>query len=182
MSGLLVNIMRMLLGFTVAFFTAGAISGVFSVTSRELLDPSTPFWDNFGLWTLYSTTVVAMFSTPITMLAVIYCEWKGIRKIIYYIVIGVATSAIGFTLVTYNDSHIVPSLNYLYAAIVFLMKGIFSGAIYWVCAGRFAKQSGSVRNIKKNIASVLGPVLELRPASTAHSQLQLSEDRWQEKS
>ncbi len=136
--GFLGILIRVTVGFVLACLAAGAVKVLFAVTPSELIDASTQYWQQSGIWTLYSSTMIAMFAAPFAIISAIFSEWQGIRSFAYHGFIGIAIAVAGFALIATGESPDAPSIVNSYAMAAFLTTGLVSGFVYWLFSGRFA--------------------------------------------
>ncbi len=135
------GLLRVLIGFILACLAAGAVKVLFAVTPAELIDAGTEYWQQGGIWALYTSTMIAVFAFPFAMLSAIFSEWQGIRSFAYHGFIGIAIAVAGFILIATGESPDSPSIFNSYAMAAFLTTGLVSGFVYWLFAGRFAYRS-----------------------------------------
>jgi len=138
MLGFLGGLLRVIVGFILACLAAGAVKVLFAVTPAELIDAGTEYWQQGGVWALYTGTMIAIFALPFAALSAIFSEWQGIRSFAYHGFIGIAIAVAGFALIVTGESPDAPSIINSYAMAAFLTTGLASGFIYWLFAGRFA--------------------------------------------
>ncbi len=141
MLGFLGSVIRVVAGFLIACLVAGGVTVMFAVTPAELVDASAPYWEAVGGWMLYTATITAVFALPFAVLAIIWGEWLGIRSIVYYGMVGIVISILGFALIVMGESPSMPSVINFYAMGAFLVTGLAAGIFYWLFAGRFAYQT-----------------------------------------
>ncbi len=135
------GLLRVIIGFLLACLAAGAVKVLFAVTPAELIDAGTEYWQQGGVWALYTGTMIAIFAFPFAALSAIFSEWQGIRSFAYHGFIGIAIAVAGFALIATGESPDKPSIINSYAMAAFLTTGLVSGFVYWLFAGRFAYRS-----------------------------------------
>jgi hypothetical protein len=65
-------------------------------------------------------------------------EWRRIGSWMYYVLVAIAITAIGFLAQFLAEAQGEASIINNYAATAFLLTGFVAGLVYWLFAGRYA--------------------------------------------
>lgn len=136
------TLLRVLFGFVMACLAAGFVKVMFVMTPPELLTlPENVMYDRLGdagVLSLAAATQSAVFAAPFALVAAAIAEWQGLRSLLYYLAIGLAISAGGFTALYAAEIENQPSIVNSYAMTAYTFAGLAGGVVYWLLSGRFS--------------------------------------------
>jgi len=132
------RIIRVIFGFVLACLAAGLAVTLFVYVPFELSDLQSERLAEVGIMSLAAATQTAIFSAPFVLIGVVFGEWQRIGSWMYYVLVAMAVSAIGFLVQFWKETGgaegtIVNS----YAVTAFLVAGFVAGFVYWLFSGRF---------------------------------------------
>ena len=145
---MVLGMLRVLLGFALACLAAGLTLVLFVYTPLELArEHAGDRMSEAGLLALAVATHTAMFAAPFALIGAGFAEWQRIGGWLYYTLIGIAIAAVGFAAQSWTESggEAQGSIRNGYAVGAFLVTGVVSGLVYWLCAGRLASPRNSGR-------------------------------------
>ncbi|MEO1206879.1 MAG: hypothetical protein AAFV45_11160 [Pseudomonadota bacterium] len=132
--------LKIIIGFALACFVAGAIQVGFVVTPFDLMQiPLDQRLERLGLaslWALFAANQTAVFASPFALIAIIFALWNRIRKATYFVIAGGLIGLIGLLTQIASESPGDPSIANLYATTAYLTAGACAGWVYWLIAAR----------------------------------------------
>ncbi len=126
---------RILAGFAVACFAAGATQVLFVIDPAQL--GSRDGAAAAGLLTAMATTQAATFALPFAVIAIGLSEMFALRGWLTFLLLGVLIALCGYATVVAGEGADV-SLRGSYALRAFAVSGAAAGLAYWLVAGRGA--------------------------------------------
>ena len=132
------RVLRLLFGFGVACLAAGLTVVLFVYTPLEMADLQSERLSEVGLMTLFAATHSAVFAAPFALIGAGFGEWQRIGSWMYYVLVAIAISAIGFLTQYWTEADGEATIVNNYAVTAFLLTGFVAGFVYWLFAGRFA--------------------------------------------
>jgi hypothetical protein len=151
------RIIRVLFGFVLACLAAGLTVVLFVYSPVELAsDLASDRAAEAGLLALAAATHSAMFAAPFALIGAAIGEWQRIGGWPYYVLVGVAISAIGFLTQYWTESGSDASILNNYAVTAFLVTGVVAGIVYWLVSGRCADR-GEPGRVDGEIISPVRP-------------------------
>lgn len=141
---MLVRLFTIALGFLLSCFAAGIAMVLFVFTPSEIfgLAPEARM-DRLAKASELATFVAAqaaLFSAPFALIAIVAGELIGKRRLTFYVVSGILIAALGFFAQHATEEAGQPTIANAYALSAFLTSGFAGGVIYWVVAGRRARE------------------------------------------
>lgn len=135
-------VVRVFVGFVVAYLAAGLTTALFVHTPSELLSAtaSDETWSQLWLATLVAATQSGLFATIFALVAAAIGEWYRVREWTYYTLTGIVIALLGFTAewLSEETGQGWSVVNSNYPLIAFLTTGFVGGWMYWAFAGRRA--------------------------------------------
>jgi signal transduction histidine kinase len=135
--------LRVLIGFIIACLAAGAVQVLFAVTPAELMVAGDERLGEAFNWGLLTATQIAVFAAPFAFIAIIISEWQGLRSFAFHSIVAMAISVAGFGLIHATESPTEASIVNSYAMAAYLTSGFVGGFLYWLSAGRWARQTAT---------------------------------------
>jgi hypothetical protein len=126
-------------GFALACLAAGLTVVLFVYTPLELVDLQSERLSEVGLLSLAAATHSAVFAAPFALIGAGFGEWQRIGSWMYYVLIAIAIAAVGFLAQFWTETQGEASIVNNYAVTAFLLTGFVAGFVYWLFAGRFAR-------------------------------------------
>lgn len=140
------SILRVLFGFVVACLAA-ALTKVAFVT--DLATATDEQLAEAGHLALLVATHHALFGAPFALVAAAIGEWLGIRSLLYYLLAGMAISALGWVALYHGEALGQATIANQYAVAAFVLAGLFAGLVYWLLAGRWAGDAPAARDFER---------------------------------
>ena len=138
------RVLRVIFGFVLACLAAGLTMVLFVYNPIELVDLQSERLTEVGLMTLFAATHSAVFAAPFALIGAGFGEWQRIGSLLYYVAIAIAIAGIGFVAQLWTEAQGEASIVNNYAVAAFGLTGLVSGLIYWLFAGRFARDRESM--------------------------------------
>ena len=136
------RILRVLIGFIMACLAAGFTKVFFAYTPAELSslppDVASDRMSKVLDLGLYAAAQSGIFSAPFALVTAAIGEWRRVTNWIYYAIVGIAISMVGFMAQYSGETAGGPTIANNYAFTAFLTAGFLAGFTYWLFAGRFA--------------------------------------------
>ena len=140
--------LRVLFGFVVACLAGGLTVVLFVYTPFEMSDLQGERLAEVGIMSLAAATQSALFSAPFALIGAVFAEWQRIGSWLYYVLISVAISALGFFAQFVNETGgFQGAIANTYAVAAFLIAGVVAGLAYWLFSGRLAAGDNSEPDI-----------------------------------
>ena len=166
------RILRVLFGFVLACLAAGLTLVLFVYTPAELasLNASTavPRLSEAGLLALAAATHAGVFAAPFALLGAVIGEWRRLRGLGYYALVGIGIAALGFFLQYRSEAAGDLSILNTYALSAFALTGLIAGGLYWLAAGRHAGGRGPLESTARGPSDGIAS-----PAATASAAPEL---------
>jgi len=134
------SIIRVLLGFVLACFAAGAVKVLFALTPGEVFGGDSDALGNAVYLAIQTATQSGVFAAPFALIAAAIGEWNGLRRWPFYVLAGIAIALAGFVAQYQSEELTQPTIVNNYALTAFLTAGFIGGLVYWVVAGREAAE------------------------------------------
>jgi hypothetical protein len=142
--GFLRALARILFGLILASLAAGLVTVLFvdiDVLAGPLERLPKTLAETIDL-ALLAATHIAIFSFVFVMIIAVIGEWLSIRKLAFYLVMGVAIAFLGFSAQYASEVAGQATIFNSYAIRAFLTVGFVGGFVYWLAAGQFAGRPG----------------------------------------
>ena len=131
---------RVLFGFVLACLAAGLTLVLFVYTPLELAGLAANVEGSrlaeAGLLALAAATHTAVFSAPFALFGAAFGEWRRVRSLAYYALVGILIAALGFFAQYRSEAAGELSILNTYALSAFVLTGFVAGVVYWLCTGR----------------------------------------------
>ena len=131
--GMLVSLIRFVLGFVAAVLVAGAVQVAFVAGADLMAGASTSRLESLGLLVLLAATQSAVFSAPFAVLAAVVAGSQRLRSALYYAAVGIAIAIAGFFAQYVGEAGPGTILN-RYALAAYVASGLAAGLSYWYVA------------------------------------------------
>ena len=134
------RILRMIFGIALACLAAGLTLVLFVYTPPELVELKSERLSEAGLLSLAAATHSAVFAAPFALIGAGFGEWRRIGSWMYYVLVAIVIAALGFLAQYWTEVQGEASIVNNYAVTAFLLSGFVAGLVYWLFAGRFARE------------------------------------------
>lgn len=144
------SVCRVLLGLIIANLVAGLVQASFIITPADLAglrgEVRIERLQSLGILALLAASQGAVFAGPAALIAVGIAEWRRIRSVVFYILLGLFLAGVGFLAQQFGEGTPTIVIN-IYALAAYAATGFAASMVYWLITGRSAggKQAGKSR-------------------------------------